>query len=574
MGSNAYAIGGNNTVNGAGLLLGNPHFPWQGASRFFMVHLTIPGEYNVMGSSLHGFPLINIGFNQDVAWSHTVSTGRRFTLFELTLDSNDPLKYVYGDELRDIETQTVSAERKLADGTIETVEHTFYLTHFGPVLDLSGPTGVELLGDWPTILGTLYVLKDVNLHNNRGFDTWAGMGKASSLDELVEATKNMGNPWTNTIAVDREGNAFYGDMSTTPHVTQQQFDSCISGSVAPLLTDFGLVTLSGYDPGCEWGSDSDAPVEGVFGFANMPTTQNRDYGANANDSYWLSNPLGFLEGFSPIIGREQVEQSRRTRATFSQADNRIAGSDGLGAAGFDIDTIRELHYQAANYTAELVLDEVIEICLSQDSNPLAGISAVEEACNILAAWDRSHTVDSVGGHIFTEVWREMRDIPGLFATPFDAADPVNTPRDLNVEDATVVMAVQNALIAGVERLSVAGIPLDSKWGDVQFDEKNGERIGIHGGSGDMMFSVITSDLQDGSGYSNITHGNSYIQAVGWDGAQCPDAYAILTYSQSTDPDSEHYSDATKLYSGSGWIDMPYCEIDRDAQEIGRMSISE
>tara|TARA_R110001599_G_scaffold353231_1_gene591073 strand:- start:160331 stop:162769 length:2439 start_codon:yes stop_codon:yes gene_type:complete len=574
LGSNAYAIGGNNTVNGAGLLLGNPHFPWQGASRFFMVHLTIPGVYDVMGSSLHGFPLINIGFNQDVAWSHTVSTAKRFTLYELTLDSTDPLKYVYGDELRDIETQTVSAERKLADGTIETVEHTFYLTHFGPVLDLSGPTGVGLLGDWPTVLGTLYVLKDVNLQNNRGFDTWVGMGTATSLDELVEATKNMGNPWTNTIAVDRQGNAFYGDMSTTPHVTQAQFGSCISGVIAPQLTDFGLVTLSGSDPACEWGNDADAPVDGVFGFGNMPTTQNRDYGANANDSYWLSNPLGFLEGFSPIIGSEQVEQTRRTRATFSQADNRIAGSDGLGAAGFDIDNIRELHYQAANYTAELVLDDVIAICQAQDNNPLAGISEVEEACSILAAWDRSHRIDSVGAHIFTEVWRVMRDIPELFATPFDPADPVNTPRDLNVDDPTVVMAVQDALIDGVETLSVAGIPLDRKWGDVQFVEKNGERIPIHGGSGDMMFSVITSNLVNGSGYSSIRHGNSYIQAVGWDGGECPDAFAILTYSQSTDPASDHYADATKLYSDGGWIDMPYCEIDRDAQEIGRMSISE
>ncbi len=574
LGSNAYAIGSNLTVNGAGLLLGNPHFPWQGANRFFMVHLTIPGIYEAMGSSLHGFPLVNIGFNQDVAWSHTVSTGRRFTLYELTLDSDDPLKYVYGDELRDIETQTVSAERKLADGTIETVEHTFYLTHFGPVLDLSGPTGVALLADWPTVLGTLYVLKDVNLNNNRGFDTWKGMGTASSIDELVTATKNMGNPWTNTIAVDRGGNAFYGDVSSTPNVTQEQFDSCISGSVAPLLTDFGLVTLSGSEPSCEWGTDDDSPVDGVLGFANIPSTQNRDYGANANDSYWLSNPLGFLEGFSPIIGSERTEQSRRTRATFSQAEDRIAGADGLGTAGFDIDNIREMHYQAVNYTAELVLDDVVNICQAQDDNPLAGISQIEEACRILAGWDRSHRVDSVGGHIFSEVWRAMRDIPELFATPFDAADPINTPRDLNIGDPDVVAAVQDALVAGVERLSAAGIPLDRKWGEVQFDEKNGERIPIHGGWGDMMFSVISSSLVDDSGYSNIRSGNSYIQAVGWDGGECPDAYAVLTYSQSTDPASDHYADSTKLYSDSGWIDMPFCAVDVEAQEIGRMSISE
>lgn len=38
--------------------------------------------------------------------------------------------------------------------------------------------------------------------------------------------------------------------------------------------------------------------------------------------------------------------------------------------------------------------------------------------------------------------------------------------------------------------------------------------------------------------------------------------------------SEHCADATKLYSSGGWIDMPFCEADRDAQEIARATISQ
>ena len=144
-----------------------------------MVHLTIPGVYDVMGASLHGFPAVNIGFNKDVAWTHTVSTGKRFTFYEIKLDPDNPMKYQYGDELRDITTQTVSAQRRRADGSIETVQHTFYLTHYGPVLDLSEPTGQDIsLAAWPTpALGTVYAVRDANLDNNRGFD-WhrAGYG--------------------------------------------------------------------------------------------------------------------------------------------------------------------------------------------------------------------------------------------------------------------------------------------------------------------------------------------------------------------------------------------------------------
>ena len=33
--------------------------------------------------------------------------------------------------------------------------------------------------------------------------------------------------------------------------------------------------------------------------------------------------------------------------------------------------------------------------------------------------------------------------------------------------------------------------------------------------------------------------------------------SIVTYSQSTDPDSPHFSDMTQLFSEEGWIRFPY-----------------
>jgi len=100
------------------------------------------------------------------------------------------------------------------------------------------------------------------------------------------------------------------------------------------------------------------------------------------------------------------------------------------------------------------------------------------------------------------------------------------------------------------------------------------RYPILGASGSMSFSVISSNLVDGEGYSSIRLGNSYMQAVSWDESDCPDAYSIISYSQSTDPASAHYADATELYSKSGWIDMPFCEAAREEQEIGRETIEQ
>ena len=78
-------IGRDGTENGRGMVLGNPHFPWDGSERFFEAQLTIPGQINVSGASLFGVPVINIGHTDHLAWSHTVSTAYRFTPFELRL---------------------------------------------------------------------------------------------------------------------------------------------------------------------------------------------------------------------------------------------------------------------------------------------------------------------------------------------------------------------------------------------------------------------------------------------------------------------------------------------------------
>jgi acyl-homoserine-lactone acylase len=571
LGSNAYAIGAEGSQTGAGILFGNPHFPWKGPQRFFMFHLTLGEDYDVMGAALGGLPAPVIGFNRDLAWSHTVSTASRFNFYELTLNPDNPMQYLYDGGYRDITSETVSAQRMTAGGALETVEHTFYFSHYGAIVNLGGINA--LLDGWPTINGSILTYYDANLENLRGMQQWLNMGKARNLGEFKTALRDLGIPWVNTIAADRYGDAFYGDISVTPHVTSAQYQNCVRGLLQTAVTGFGYLTMDGSDSACELGSD-EGTVAHIFGYDSLPKLETRQYAANANDSYWLSNPRTLLEGFSPIIGKERVEQSRRTRATFSQAEKRLAGADGLGAPGFNIDNIRQLHYNATNHAAALVLDKVLEVCATLPDDPLAGISQEQAACDILAAWDRTHRIDSVGGHVFFEFWRVLRATPDMWATPFDPADPVNTPRDLNIADPAVAAAVTNALTQAVQALSAAGLELDSPWGEVQFVEKNGERIPIHGGSGDMMFSVITSDLIPGEGYSAIRHGNSYIQAITWDESDCPNAYAILTYSQSTDPASDHYADATRLYSNGGWIDMPFCEAERDAQEIGRATISE
>jgi len=51
--------------------------------------------------------------------------------------------------------------------------------------------------------------------------------------------------------------------------------------------------------------------------------------------------------------------------------------------------------------------------------------------------------------------------------------------------------------------------------------------------------------------------------------------AIVTYSQSTDPDSPHFSDMTHLFSEEGWIRFPYQMTDIQGDpELETISIGE
>ncbi|WP_162845996.1 penicillin acylase family protein [Seongchinamella sediminis] len=570
LGSNAYGIGRDAAGIDSGVLYGNPHFPWQGINRFFMAHYTIPGEYDVMGAGLFGIPLANIGFNKDTAWSHTVSTARRFTLHELEINPDNPLQYYFGDELVDLEPVTVSA----VDGEGQTVEHTFYQSQFGTIADLGNQ--LAAFGGWPTFNGTIFAFNDVNQENLRGLENWINFGQAESLDDILEATRTIGIPWVNTIAADRSGEGFYGDISTVPNASQQLIDSCVRGPIAtPILAVAGIVTLDGSDPDCQLGNDEGAP-ENVLGFDKLPKLRTTDYAANANDSYWLPNPRNLLTGFSRAIGPEEYPQTIRTRLTFVQAEQRLAGEDDVDGDGLGNQQVRDILTSARNHAAELVNDDVVAICEAVgDWSPYGASDAtMAQACEVLAAWDKRHQIDSVGGHIFYELWQRIGSQGNLWAVPFDATDPVNTPNTLNTGNEALVETVRQGLADAVALFEDNGIALDAPWGEVQFVEKNGERIPIPGGSGSMLFSVISAGFVEGEGYSNVRAGNSYIQAVSWDESDCPDANAVLTYSQSTDPASPHYADATRLYSESGWIDMPFCEIDRDAQEIRRATIEE
>jgi acyl-homoserine-lactone acylase len=540
VGSNGIAIGSDASANGRGILLGNPHYPWTSTDRFYQLHLTIPGKYDAMGVSLGGLPMVSIGFNKDVAWTHTVTAAFHFTTFALTLDPSDSAgtTYVYDGAPVKMSERRVAVDVLQADGTIAKKQRVFYFSKQGAVFVMP-EAGVG----WTS--QSAFVLADANRLNTRLPEQWLAIGKADSVGALQRsANAIVGLPWVNTIAADSDGNALYIDASAVPHMAAPSFASnCM---VVPALLGF-----DGSRSECGWGQDADAP-KGLFGAANMPTVIRKDYVANSNDNYWLANAKAPLMGpapygYSPMYGTPGTPQSLRTRIGLLQVEAELADQRFLRA-----DDLQRLLFNDRVHAAELVLPELLKACFkSHDLRLLA-------PCTVLSAWDRKANVDSRGAVLFREFWNTARVLPGLWSVAFNPADPVNTPRGVS---ATATPALLDALRGATDKLQSLGVPLYGRLGDYQTQMRNGRRIGLPGGQGDEdgVFNVVTmaTDLTS-SGYRDVAWGTSYVQLVGFDNAG-PVAKGLLTYGQSVDPQSPYYADQLSLFTQKTLATLPFTE---------------
>jgi acyl-homoserine-lactone acylase len=560
VGSNAYGLGSNATANGRGMVLGNPHFPWDGSERFYEAQLTIPGLVNVSGASLFGVPVINIGHTDHLAWSHTVSTAYRFTPFELKLVPGSPTTYLYDGQPRQMKAESVTVQVRNSDGSLSQRTRTLYSSHHGPIL-------TSILGQplFPWTPQTAWAMGDANAGNFRYLNHFFEVNQAQSTLDLLQILKrNQGVPWVNTIAADSTGQALYADISVVPHVTNEEAATCNTELGRATYAALGLPVLDGSLSSCEWGSDPDAVEPGIFGPSNLPKLFRHDYVTNSNDSYWLTNPKQPLTGFDRIIGDEDTERSLRTRLGLIMVAQRLAGNDGRQGNRFTLGQLQATVFNDRQYAGELWRDELVDFCnqhptLADSNGNTVDVSA---ACPVLAAWDRHDNLDSPGAVLFRRfASRALAPVgldrpPGIFDQEYSSANPVHTPRGLNTDNPRV----QQAFADAVQDLRSSGIPLDGTLRNWQYERRGSERIPIHGGPGSVgVFNAINVGWVPGEGYPNVPHGSSFVMATQFTGADCPvDTRTILTYSQSTNPNSPYFADQTRMFSRKQWVDEAYC----------------
>lgn len=582
IGSNGWGIGRDKAESGKGMLLSNTHFPSQGQLQWWEHHITIPGELNVYGASLIGSVLPNLGFNENIAWTHTVSNTPRFVVYQLELDPEDSTRYLYDGAFVDMESNRYTIEVLGEDGTVTTRQRTLYRTQWGPMFN------APLVG-WSVSAG--FTWRDVNVPNTNLLETFLGMGRASDLAQFQSAHRDFqGIPWVHTMFSDDQGNAFYVDSAATPNLTDKAVSAYEAfrdrNSLAAQFAANGVWVVEGKDPIYDWVDDPRSVLPGSVPFDDAPQLLRTDFVNNANMNYWMANPAEPLEGYAAIYGPTGLPLRPRTKM-----NNRLLmETDGASGADdkFSLAELEATALSARASIAEDLLDQVVARCkgVTDVEVPGRGTVDVSAACTVLSKWDGTSRGDSVGAH----VWREYvgnattdsvdHSTKGrLYEDAFDPKNPIYTPTTLVAADGGRDLALEN-LGHAVLNLQEAGVALDARLGDIQRYVKGGQsypRIGgqylegliaisTYGGAPDSVVPFEEApptvngqtDLQKG-GYQ-VNNGNSWVMAMEFtdDG---PNARAIMVYSQSENPESPHFVDQTELYATETLRPVLFTEAD-------------
>ncbi|MEU9609336.1 penicillin acylase family protein [Streptomyces sp. NPDC048057] len=551
LGSNAVAVGSTATRTGRGMLLANPHYPWQGAERFWQAQLTVPGKMNVSGASILGIPLVQIGHTAGAAWSHTVSTAAPYGLYRLRLKPGSPTTYLVDGRPERMTAQKVTVRVKNADGSMSRVQRTLWSTRYGP---LTSGAGTETL---PWGKDTAHAVRDANRGNLRGLNTWFELGLAHSTEDISRAlSKHVGLPWVNTVATDDSGKALFADIQAVPHITDDLAARC---GVNPDAFDAtGIAVLDGSRGSCAWGSDPDAPQSGIFGPSRLPQTVRRDYVANSNDSPWLTNPKQPMTSYPRVVGDVHTERTPRTRRGITAVEERIGAGRKMST-----EALREALFDNRSMIGDLTAQGFTDLCTAlpggKAPTSAGGSVPVDEACDVLADWDRAFTATSAGSLLFNTVWTKVTEAaaPDVWKTPFDPEHPVTTPHTLD----TSHPAVRTALGDAIGELRAARIPLTAPIGERQYVTHQGKRIPVPGADEPLGVLNMIVNAPDDQGEPDIVHGSSFIQLVTFNGTQCPDTESLLTYSQSTNPVSAHHADQAEPFAEGELVRERFCESD-------------
>ncbi len=202
-GSNAWAVAGSYTEDGAALLANDMHLGLRLPNVWYHARLIVEGSEgsgrDLVGLTLPGLPFLIAGSNGRVAWGYTNSYGDWTDLVVVEIDERDPTRYLTaeGSEPFQVERERIEVNGGSA------VDLELRTTRWGPVIREEADGRVLVLA-W-----TAHRPEATNLEMAE-FET------ATSIEALFDHANRAGAPVQNIIAVDALSNIGWSLMGQLP----------------------------------------------------------------------------------------------------------------------------------------------------------------------------------------------------------------------------------------------------------------------------------------------------------------------------------------------------------------------
>ncbi|ATC24067.1 penicillin acylase family protein [Caulobacter vibrioides] len=502
-GSNGIAIAPKLTLDGAAMLLINPH-----TSFFFRSEMQVSSNegLNAYGATTWGQFFIYQGFNAKAGWMHTSSGVDVVDEFIETIVEKDGQRfYKYGDQLRPLKTEVITVPYRTADGAMAERKFTVFKTHRGPIVR-------EENGKWISIA---LMNKPVAALQQSFLRT-----KATDYAAFMQVAELKANSSNNTLFASAKGEIAYLHPQFIP-IRDDRFDY--------------TKPVDGADPATDW--------KGLHALKDAPHVLNPPNGWTFNTNNWpytaagpYSPKLADFPKYMDTFG----ENPRGLHAELVLKDVKNLTLGGLIEKAYD-------PYLTA--FARLIPTLEAAYAATADSDPIKAKVAAQVAA--LAAWDRKWSTRSTETSLAV-FWGEAM---------WAKAAPAAKAQGLNTYDymADKLSAADKlaALAEASDRLTADFGSWKTPWGEINRFQRNDGAIVQTFDDTKPSLPVGFTSAQWGSlasfgakrwpGTKKYygTLGNSFVAVVQF--GDKVRARAISAGGESGDPASPHFNDQAQRY---------------------------
>jgi len=483
-GSNVIAMNSSKTISGETFLAINTHQPLEGPTSWYEVHLNSDEGTNIIGTMYPGTPNVLIGVNEHLGWSHTVNYPDKTDVFKLKMKNKR--KYIVDDLEYDLEKYKAKITVKILGIPIK-INRKYYKSIYGPTLkNKSG----------------YYSIRTPTLFNVRALEQWWNMGKAKNFSEFYDAYKMKQIPGFNVGYADKYDTIFYMSNGILPKRAEgYNWKGIVPGDTKKTLwTEYHEI---------ENLPQVIQPKSGFIYNANHSPFKSTSADENPNE-----------KDYSERMGYETYDNNRSTRLIELIESYDKVSYDDFKDIKYDNSFPSKFSY---NFMDINLIDEI-----ELDTN-----HELFEIVNEIQNWNRKTDINSIGAGLYGVLYYHLI---------YNYADQI---RKLSSEEKPVSKEIILSAVSEIKPYLIKHFgKVKITLGEFQKLVRSDKELPIWG-LPDVITAMSSRPYKDGK--HKVFAGESYIGLVRFTD-EGPVMESIISFGNSDDPSSDHYTDQMEMYS--------------------------